>query len=273
MWSLSCWLPAGYAATRSATWPLPRPHQNQYPSFWYLHCSGSQRKNKEHRRQFSNLPRKLRSLNLIFFQTVTSSKTTILLPENRIRKVCALPQRTDGGSHIMCRWWDPCRSPDVPRSCSLSAADSGNDPRAQHARPLPYTMLLPTHNITLLGKMVISRNSLGSVLCSAAVCLGNMYFSANTHLLPSRNCLQMHWGKWGFLSKHHLTELHFVWKETDGICMAVGQARLPSLLFRLVSYLSCYKYTAAILCLEIKAGEIYFKTGKYINSILSYMLY
>lgn len=47
--------------------------------------------------------------------------------------------------------------------------------------PLPYTMLLPTHNITLSRKMVISRNSLSNVICRATVCLGNMYFSA-THI-------------------------------------------------------------------------------------------
>lgn len=44
--------------------------------------------------------------------------------------------------------------------------------------------------------------------------------------------------------------------------MAVGQARLPSLLFRLVSYLSCYNYTAAILCLEMKAGGNIFENRK-----------
>lgn len=55
--------------------------------------------------------------------------------------------------------------------------------------------------------------------------------------------------------------------------MAVGQARLSSLfLFRLVSYLSCYNPIAAT-CLEVKGGEIYLKTGKYINATVSYTLF
>lgn len=44
--------------------------------------------------------------------------------------------------------------------------------------------------------------------------------------------------------------------------MAVGQARLSSLLFRLASYLSCYNDIAAILHLEMKGGQTYLKTGK-----------
>lgn len=50
--------------------------------------------------------------------------------------------------------------------------------------------------------------------------------------------------------------------------MAVGRARPSSLLFRL--YLSCYNYVAAILCLEMKRGQIYLKTGKHSNSTVSY---
>lgn len=51
--------------------------------------------------------------------------------------------------------------------------------------------------------------------------------------------------------------------------MAVGQARLSSLLFRLVSYLSCYNYIAGTLCLEMKGGDIYLKTGKYVTLLLA----
>lgn len=65
-------------------------------------------------------------------------------------------------------------------SCSVSVADSGMDPRAQHASPLPRTVLLPTHSAAVLRKMVTSRNSFRNVICSAKVCLENMFLSATS---------------------------------------------------------------------------------------------
>lgn len=66
------------------------------------------------------------------------------------------------------------------RSCSVSVADSGMDPRAQHDSPLPCTMLLPTHSATLMRKMVTSRNPFSNVIYSAKVCLGNTFFSTTS---------------------------------------------------------------------------------------------
>lgn len=161
-------------------------------------------------------------LSLTFYQTATSSKTPILLPENRIRKVRALPQGTDGTTHV-----GHLTCPD------LAAFLQQTQETIQGPSPLPCTMLLPTHNTTLSRKMDISINSLSNVIYRATVCLGNMYFSATHIFWPKETAF----GGIGENQAFWVTEMHFVWKETDGICMAAGQARPSSLLFRLVSYL------------------------------------
>lgn len=104
------------------------------------------------------------------------------------------------------RGQEPCRFAGVPRPCSVFVAGSGRDPRAQQPSPLPYTVLLPTHPVTLSRKVVIARNSLRGVICSATTaCLGRRYASLQP-LLTSILCLQMHRGKGGFLTECHLPE-------------------------------------------------------------------